>query len=108
MVDASNVTLMPADFLDTPHRRSEKETLATSLADDEWKVVNLAFARLTYAHPTLTVEVPQWSSMDERNVAELTEFLQGAIERAKAAEKILENAQPLKNWMARSLCLLVA
>jgi hypothetical protein len=88
---------MPADFLDTPHWRSEKETLATSLADDEWKVVNLAFARLTYAHLTLTVEVPQWSSMDERNVAELTEFLQGAIERAKAAEKILENAQPLKN-----------
>jgi hypothetical protein len=35
--------------------------------------------------------------MDERNVAELTEFLQGAIERAKAAEKILENAQPLKD-----------
>jgi hypothetical protein len=48
-------------------------------------------------HLTLTVEVPQWSSMDERKVADLTEFLQGAIERANAAEKILENAQPLKD-----------
>jgi hypothetical protein len=69
-VDASNVTLTPADFLDTPHWRSEKETLATSLADDQWKVVNVAFARLTYAHLTLTVEVPSgvlWTNATSPN-----------------------------------------